>query len=977
MPSQLFEQHITDLNFSLLDKAQKTSGVLLTDSFEQVNPESTPPDILFALETAKSKFQADAVFFRYFQDGRGFVPQLYLFDYTNKNLTNEERNRIHIQMWNGYQVPAYIIIEKSSVSIFDSRKRPKEDKDSYAKEILTWTGKAIKDFNAKEFDNGIFWDEQNEKNFRFEESATKDLIRGLKGIFTSFIDELKLDRHVALKLLVQSLLIKYLEERDEKSASGYFAGTYFKKNFQCSNFCDTIRSGKLLDLLDQLAKDFNGKIFQWDKETEIEERNAIQQAKVQNLANYLDGDNKDSQYVIWRLYSFTHLPVEVISSVYEELLTDSKDIVYTPEMIVSTLVDECMPLKTPQKDFKIIDVSCGSGIFLVKTYKRIVQWWRYEEWKKTGKLIKPSLKVLKELLLKSIHGVDVEPDAIRLSVFSLALAILDEVDLDPPTWGKLKFPDLSENIITQDFFEFIMIKPNPNWDLVIGNPPFNLPEVNGKEPSRKQHFKELKERVSYESEISIPDENPALHFLVQSLKLLKQDGLLCLIEPSGPLLYQKDLSFKQNLFSQNNLLQVIDFTKLADKLWGRKNVATAAVFVQKSTPDAESVLHLVANRTFTNNNRLFLEFDHYDFHVVTKDELINSPYVWKANLMGGGRLSQLIERLSEIPTIGHYLKGKKRSNGWVYGDGFIKGKPDDELIDSDFEKKKGGYTEAQHLTDKLCFEPEDFDENGIHKTFVNHDKYYQWPRVETIFKSPLLLIKKNIGKESIPVVFCNEPITYKNEIIGIHAPNEDVDSLKVLEDTLRNNKVFRFYLALTSSQAGVSRSKSTLLQKDIFNLPFLGHLNVSEVDQLIIDDIIDYQLSNSILSDNSTETNISTFSEIFCKTLNSVYQSTRAFKLFKIIDSGKYFALHFEYTSEEITVRTESAASLEKYIESVIPSKNGKSENDHIQKIIKVYGQDSIILAKPKQLRYWLPSIALRDADETFADYFKSRHTNA
>ena len=24
-----------------------------------------------------------------------------------------------------------------------------------------------------------------------------------------------------------------------------------------------------------------------------------------------------------------------------------------------------------------------------------------------------------------------------LSVFSLALAILDEVDLDPPTWGKL------------------------------------------------------------------------------------------------------------------------------------------------------------------------------------------------------------------------------------------------------------------------------------------------------------------------------------------------------------------------------------------------------------------------------------------------------------------------------------------------------------------------------------------------------------
>ncbi|RXG29910.1 HsdM family class I SAM-dependent methyltransferase [Leeuwenhoekiella marinoflava] len=979
MSTQLFEQHIIDLNFSLLDSEKKKSGVLLTDSFERLNVEAVSPNILFALETAKSKFHADAVFFRYFQDGRGFIPQLYLFDYTNKSLTNEERNRVHIQMWNGYQVPAYILIEKSSVSIFDSRKRPKENKDSYTKEIVIITGEAIKDYNAKEFDNGIFWDEQNENNFRFEESATKDLIRGLKGIFRSFIEESELDRHVALKLLVQSLLIKYLEERDEKSASGYFAGTYFKKNFQCSNFCDTIRNGKLLDLLDQLAKDFNGKIFEWDKETEegIEERNAIQNAEVQNLADYLDGNIKDSQYVIWRLYSFTHLPVEVISSVYEELLTDSKDIVYTPEMIVSTLVDECMPIKNPQNDFKVIDVSCGSGIFLVKTYKRIVQWWRYDEWKKTGKLIKPSLPVLKKLLLKSIHGVDIEPDAIRLSVFSLALAILDEVDLDPPTWGKLKFPDLSKNIITQDFFEFITNKPNTNFDLVIGNPPFNLPEVNGKEPSRKQYFRELNDRVGYESEISIPDENPALHFLVQSLKLLKQNGLLCLIEPSGPLLYQKDLSFKQDLFTKSNLLQVIDFTKLADKLWGRKNVATVGVFIQKSVPDDKDVLHLVANRTFTNNNRLFLEFDHYDFHLVSKNELINSHYIWKSNLMGGGRLSQLIERLSKIPTLGQYLKEKRKNDGWVYGDGFIKGKPDIELIDSDFEKKKGGYSEARHLTNKLCFEPEDFNEEGIHRTFINNDKYYQWPRVETIFKPPLLLIKKNIGKESIPVVFCNLPITYKNEIIGIHAPNEDADSLKELEGTLRNNKLFRFYLALTSSRAGVSRSKSTLLQKDIFNLPFLGDLNISEADQLIINDIIEYQLSGSKLSDNSTKTNISNFSEIFCKTLNSIYKEEKSFQLFKIIDTGKYFALHFEYTSKEIISQIEMAPDLEVYIEMVTPSNDKKTESFHIQKIIKVYGQDSIILAKPKQLRYWLPSIALRDADETFADYFKSRHSNA
>lgn len=974
---QLFEQQIINLNFSFLND-NEINGVLLTNNYENTKLDVATPDILFALETAKKKFNADAVYFRHFSDGRGNIPQLYLFDFTHKSITSEDKNRIHIQMWNGYQVPAYIIIEKSTVSIFDSRKRPKEKVDDYAKELLKLSGQALKDFRAKDFDSGLFWDEQDDKkDFRFEESATRDLIRGLKEVYIDFQKESGLDKHVTLKLLVQSLLIKYLEERDEKSASGYFAGTYFKKHFQCSNFCDTIRAGKILDLLDQLARDFNGEIFDWDKEKEIVQRKAIQQTKVRKLADYLDGKIKNNQYVLWRLYSFSHLPVEVISSVYEELLTDSKDIVYTPEMIVSTLVDECMPLKQPKNDFKIIDVSCGSGIFLVKTYKRIVQWWRYNEWKKTGKLTKPSLSVLKELLSKSIHGVDIEQDAIRLSVFSLALAILDEVDLDPPTWGKLKFPDLSRNIINQNFFNFITNKLEADFDLVIGNPPFNLPPIDGKEPSRKGYFKALKDKIGYKSEITIPDENPALHFLVQSMKLLKKNAILCLIQPSGPILYQKDQKFKQELFSQNNLLQVIDFTKLSDKLWGRKNVATAAVFIQNTKPDNESVLHLIANKTFSNSNRLFLEFDFYDFHLVSKKAIIDEPYVWKANLLGGGRLSQIIKRFSEMPTLGQFLEIKRKQDGWVYGDGFIKGKPDNTLTDSDFERKKGGYIEAPHLTGKLCFEPNNFDENGIKETFINTDKYYQWPRNESLYTPPLLLIKKNIGKKSIPVVRVDKSITFKNEIIGIHAPANDLNSLKKLESTIKNNHLYRFYLSLTSSRAGVSRSKSTLLQKDILNLPYQEDLAVSKVEEIIINDIVKFHLTNIDLSNFCLQNDIKEYVNIFCKTLNSIYLKEKSFQLLKVIDAGKYYALHFEYSSEALIPKQEKIFDLEQYIEEAIPMRNDNQQKIHIQKIIKAYGQDSIILAKPKQLRYWLPSIALRDADETFADYIKSRYYNA
>ena len=117
---------------------------------------------------------------------------------------------------------------------------------------------------------------------------------------------------------------------------------------------------------------------------------------------------------------------------------------------------------------------------------------------------------------------------------------------------------------------------------------------------------------------------------------------------------------------------------------------------------------------------------------------------------------------------------------------------------------------------------------------------------------------------------------------------------------------------------------------------------------------------------------------IFCKTLNSIYQkNSNQFQPYKILDTGNYFAIHFEYSDEIITPIEEQIVDLEQYIQEAIPQRDTNQQHVHIQKIMKVYGKDSIILVKPKQLRYWLPSIALRDADEVFADYVKARYQDA
>ena len=54
MSTQLFEKHIHDLNFSLLEDKEK-SGVLLTNNFENIDSDLASPSILFALESAWKK----------------------------------------------------------------------------------------------------------------------------------------------------------------------------------------------------------------------------------------------------------------------------------------------------------------------------------------------------------------------------------------------------------------------------------------------------------------------------------------------------------------------------------------------------------------------------------------------------------------------------------------------------------------------------------------------------------------------------------------------------------------------------------------------------------------------------------------------------------------------------------------------------------------------------------------------------------
>ena len=102
---------------------------------------------------------------------------------------------------------------------------------------------------------------------------------------------------------------------------------------------------------------------------------------------------------------------------------------YTPFPLVELMLNDRLSTKNETNyNVKVLDIACGSGIFLVESYKRLIQ-----RWKNANPNNKISFKELKKILLENIYGIEIDPLAIKVAAFSLYLALVQQ--LDPKTLG--------------------------------------------------------------------------------------------------------------------------------------------------------------------------------------------------------------------------------------------------------------------------------------------------------------------------------------------------------------------------------------------------------------------------------------------------------------------------------------------------------------------------------------------------------------
>jgi len=914
------------------------------------------------LDIAK-KLKATAVYFRRFPENQSSKPQLFLFDNTNNTFSNKELAELHRKIWSSGIVPIYYVFDNTSINIFDARKHVDYDKNSKTISVqpfkclplITKSFEQYQKYSAKLFANGTFWEQKEfENQFLSKESSENKLIEGLKSVRTHFISESGLEPKLAHQLLVLSILVKYLEERKDDQGNHVFPSDYFKKYQNASTFCEVLRIGKVIPLFDELSARFNGKIF----ELNAPDKDILSKTNLSKLASYLDANSFNDQLVLWPLYSFEYLPVELISRIYEEFVDQRKDAVYTPIHLARLMVDECMPIAEPKLNYRIIDVSCGSGVFLVAVFKRLVQWWQKEQFEKTGELRSPKIQNLKTILRNSIHGVDIEEASVRLSVFSLSIALCDMLK---PTeiWMDLQFDDLRENNIYEgNFFKYLNEIPKGRFDLVIGNPPFE---------DKIKDFNKLITEFNIESEYHIPRNQIAMLFLQQAMKLLKPNGLLAFVMPSGPLLYNNSLDFRKEFFSRYKVPQIIDLSELRDaSVLFERTIATAVIFVYNTQPKQDhNILHITVKRTKTTKERLFFEIDHYDIHTVSQEVAKNDLVIWKSNLMGGNQLYYLVNRYRAQRTLGEYLDKKEQFCGW------------DVSLGYQVAQKTNP---ASHLTGKLMVETDDFKEKGIVKTKIETETMFQWSREphKKVFLSPHLLIKRSMGRSQFIAHYIDYDLIFKERIVGIHAPSGEEEKLKKIETALKSNYLFhKLFLLAISAEAGISRSGGyTMYMKDILALPYPEDekdLALSYSEEIIKDDVLNYKLEEltkgekaKINTQTVTEKELEAFGKVFCESLNPIYQiGERKFKPLVPIKTLSYTCFPFAYDNKEFSPEI-SAKIKDGDLSELMEN---QQESVHYRRVLRLYQKDIVFLVKPNTLRYWLKSVALRDASDVIVDF--------
>lgn len=909
-----------------------------------------PPEEVAIMEKAAA-YGAHSVFFEAGRNGRPAISQAFVFVSPGPE-DDISFAELHKRLWSWGGVPLIYRKTPGLVQLFRCAHKP--DFVSATGEIVCKPVKTLKIaakisssdawWDATRLRNGTLWDDPDVCKIMLSvsQAAHKRLIDEVRQLNSDLDEEGILKKHLRRHLLILSLLIAYLEER------GVFLRGYFGEFLKgATKFFQVLADGKaLVALLEDLEERFNGHVFIFNQADTESLKASTQLARFARLIEARE--ELGGQLSLWQLYSFKDLPVELISHIYQIFVKDSETSVYTPPFLVRLMLEEALSWerldRLQERDEVILDPCCGSGVFLVEAYKRLVLHWRSRNgWKR------PGIPVLKRLL-KKVQGIDLEDGSVELAAFSLCLALCDALEPEEIRASIKLFPPLAGKTLHHSCFfdakERRLLKESVG--AIVGNPPF---ESSLNTPAAERSYEHYEKTHG-----PLPDKQLAYLFLYEAMGMIAEGGVLSMLQQYNFLYNQQSVEFRRNFIAKWDVREMLDFISVRG-LFQKGGADTKVIVVVAEAapaPAGRKILHATFRRSGRIDAEQGFDIDYYDLHWLPHQLALRNDDVWRTNLLGGGRVLGFVERLQAFRTLGQYAEAQ----GWDFGEGFIKG--------GRGVSRPSTHVAGKPLLQSHALTEEGIDENGI---IVAPPGPYEGPRSEKRFTPPMLLVREHMDLPHD--IWEKYYLTYKAQIVGFCAPQARSSNLRAAGAWLREVKrpLQAFVAAISTSL--FSRRATAVCADEIFALPYPegGTLDLSQNEEILVDDIVDYYRDLIRLGEDSTAMKenahaaLPHFSRVFVDQINAIYQRNPL----RAIEPQMWPGVICQpFVFGEGRVDWSGADELKNKLDGLLHEQTRITL--YVTRIARIYNDRFIFLLKPDRLRYWLRSVALRDADETLAD---------
>ncbi len=740
-------------------------------------------------------------------------PLILFFDLTDRN---RELNDLYKKVWSFDNTSIIFLIKETSIEVFNALNYIKDKNQNTLEKIDLSEEEIIKLFNLWELESGNTWDWFQEKYIEKQKGKShrkrvnERLFSNIKDVRNRLTSIDLLVEDEANSLILRLIFIRYLIDRKIKIDDELISGNVDDLNERRKNFIQLIRDPEKLNLLFIKLNDrFNGVLFK-EKELTLTHSQAEYLSGV--FAGELDGDNSLFKDFFFEIFDFSIIPVEVISGIYESLIDEEKrkldSAVYTPSFLVDYILKDTVVefLKNNKpEDCTIFEVAVGSGIFLVQSLRRIIE----KEIELNGNEDKILFsEKIKSFAEDNLYGIDINPQALKVTCFSIYIALLDY--LDPADISIYQFPKLiGKNLFESNFFgklndknelesaDFENVIKNIQPKFILGNPPWK---------SKKDdiiHTNWIKKNNKVVSNFEI-----AQSFLLRVKDFMNFETKSALILTSTMFynVSKPTRKFKNEVLNTYCVDKFFDLSAVKQSLFETQESPTSIIFFRLSNNNEhfDNIVkhHSLKVNSFLKNFRM-LVIEKFDQKEIFQKHFIENDWMFKVALYGNTLDFHLLKRFKDYTKILDLIDNKI----YYATSGILRG------------NRKNEYSHLQGLPLVENKKVQKFFTYESKNKVIDDDLYLEAGRKIEKFNKPKILIKEQaVDWTDLNISYNPQSSVFVKGVFGI--ANQNQVELKSLFSILITD-FYTYYIFSISGGWGVATHPQTKWEDEFLSFPLV------------------------------------------------------------------------------------------------------------------------------------------------------------